>query len=53
MGRTYIGSQPSKKSVAKMIGSISLEIDKRSYGLEAMTVVEKINSRLDGVTILN
>jgi RNA-directed DNA polymerase len=47
-GRIYIGSRPSKKSVAKIIESISLETDKRSYGLEAKILVGNINSKLAG-----
>ena len=47
-GRAYIGSRPSKKSVAKIIESISLATDRRNYSLEARILVEVINSKLAG-----
>lgn len=47
-GKTYIGSRPSKKSVAKVIASISEATDPKKYTLEAKKVVEDINSKLAG-----
>ncbi len=47
-GKTYIGSCPSKKSVAKVIASISEATDTKKYTLEAKKVVEDINSKLAG-----
>lgn len=47
-GRPYIGSRPSKKSVTKIIESISIVTDRRSYGLEAKVVVDSINRKLTG-----
>ena len=47
-GRAYIGSRPSKKSVKRMMESISKETERRTLWLEAEKVVGRLNRKLTG-----
>ena len=47
-GRAYIGTRPSKKSVQRMIASVSEETDRRRSLLDAEFVVGRLNRKLNG-----
>ena len=47
-GRAYIGTRPSKKSVQRMIASVTEETDRRRTLLEAAFVVGRLNRKLNG-----
>lgn len=47
-GRVYIGTRPSRKSVARMMNNISEETDRRRVMLEADYVVKRLNRKLTG-----
>jgi len=47
-GHAYIGTRPSKKSIKRMVASISEVTDPRMTSLEAAVVVERLNRQLIG-----
>jgi hypothetical protein len=47
-GRAYIGTRPSKKSINRMVKSITEETDRRRTLLEAEYVVGRLNRKLMG-----
>ena len=47
-GRAYIGARPSKKSIKRMVESISEETDRRRTLLDADHVVGRLNRKLAG-----
>lgn len=47
-GRAYIGTKPSKKSVKRMVDSITKETDRRRTMLEAEKIVGGLNRKLNG-----
>lgn len=47
-GRAYIGTKPSKKSVKRMVDSITKETDRRCTALDAEKVVGGLNRKLNG-----
>lgn len=47
-GRAYIGTRPSKKSIKRMITSITEETDRRRTLLDANYVVGRLNRKLTG-----
>lgn len=47
-GRAYIGTKPSKKSIKRMITSITEETDRRRTLLDADYVVGRLNRKLTG-----
>lgn len=47
-GRAYIGSRPSKRSVKRMVESISRETERRTLLLDAEDVVGRLNRKLIG-----
>jgi hypothetical protein len=47
-GRAYIGTRPSKKSIRRLIYSIGEHTDRRTFRLEAMQQVERVNRKLTG-----
>jgi len=47
-GRAYIGTKPSKKSVKRMMDSITKETDRRCTALDAEKVVGGLNRKLKG-----
>ncbi len=47
-GRAYLGTRPSKKSIQRMVVSISAQTERRDTGLKAEIVVERLNRMLTG-----
>ncbi|MFC1678918.1 group II intron reverse transcriptase/maturase [Elusimicrobiota bacterium] len=47
-GRAYLGTRPSKKSIQRMVVAISARTERRSTGLKAEIVVERLNRMLTG-----
>jgi RNA-directed DNA polymerase len=47
-GRAYIGTRPSKKSIRRMVDSITEETDRRRTLLEAEYMVGRLNRKLAG-----
>lgn len=47
-GRAYIGTRPSKKSIKRMVDSITEETDRRRTLLDAEYVVGRLNRKLTG-----
>ena len=47
-GRAYIGTRPSKKSIKRMVDSISEETDSRRTFLDADWIVGRLNRKLRG-----
>lgn len=47
-GKAYIGSRPSKKSVARMMDSITEETDRSRTSMDADWVVGRVNRKLTG-----
>lgn len=47
-GRSYLGSRPSRKSILRMVESISAQTERRTLCLDAATVVERLNRKLVG-----
>jgi RNA-directed DNA polymerase len=47
-GRSYLGTRPSKKSIRRLIATISAQTDKRTTCLDAVTVVQRLNRQLRG-----
>lgn len=47
-GRTYIGTRPSRKSIKRMVDSITEETDRRRTLLDADYVVGRLNRKLTG-----
>ena len=47
-GRAYIGSRPAKKSVKRMVESISRETERRTMLLDAEEIVRRLNRKLTG-----
>jgi RNA-directed DNA polymerase len=47
-GRAYIGTRPSKKSIARMVKSITEETDRNRTLLDASDVVGRLNRKLIG-----
>jgi hypothetical protein len=47
-GRAYIGTKPSKKSIKRMVDSITKETDRRCTALDAEKVVGGLNRKLNG-----
>jgi RNA-directed DNA polymerase len=47
-GRAYIGTRPSKKSIQRMVKSISAETERRRLLLDCETVVGRLNRKLTG-----
>ena len=47
-GRAYLGTRPSKKSIRRMVESISSETDRRRLLLDAATIVDNLNRKLVG-----
>jgi RNA-directed DNA polymerase len=47
-GRAYIGTRPSKKSIKRMVDSITEETDRRRTLLEAEYMVGRLNRKLAG-----
>jgi len=47
-GRAYIGTRPSRKSIKRMVGSITEETDRRRTLLDADYVVGRLNRKLSG-----
>ena len=47
-GRAYIGTRPSKKSIKRMVDSISEETDRRRTLLDAEVIVGRLNRKLTG-----
>ena len=47
-GRAYIGTRPSKKSIKRMVSSITAETDRRRTLLDAEVVVGRLNRKLTG-----
>lgn len=48
MGRSYLGTRPSKKSIQRLIAMISAQTEKRMPCLDAVTVVQRLNRQLRG-----
>lgn len=47
-GRAYTGTRPSKKSIRRMVATISAETERRWTGRETADVVERLNRKLTG-----
>ena len=47
-GRSYLGSRPSKKSIQRMVESISAQTERRTLCLDANIVVARLNRMLRG-----
>lgn len=47
-GRAYLGSQPSRKSVKRMVENITLETERCRTVLEAEVIVKSLNRKLTG-----
>jgi RNA-directed DNA polymerase len=47
-GRSYLGTRPSRKSIQRMVESISTQTERRTLCLDAKTVVERLNRQLRG-----
>jgi group II intron reverse transcriptase/maturase len=47
-GRSYLGTRPSRKSIQRMVESISAQTERRTLCLEAETMVAGLNRRLVG-----
>ena len=47
-GRTYLGTRPSKKSIQRMVESISAQTEPKTQCLDAATVVARLNRQLVG-----
>ena len=47
-GRAYIGTWPSKKSIKRMVGSITEETDRRRTLMDAERIVGRLNRKLTG-----
>jgi RNA-directed DNA polymerase len=47
-GRAYIGTRPSKKSIKRMVDSITEETDRRRTLLDAEVIVGRLNRKLTG-----
>jgi RNA-directed DNA polymerase len=47
-GRSYLGSRPSKKSIQRMVASISAQTEQKTLCLDAGIVVARLNRRLRG-----
>ena len=47
-GRAYLGTRPSKKSIRRMVATISAETERRWTGRETAYVVECLNRKLMG-----
>ena len=47
-GRAYLGTRPSKKSIKRMVDSITEETSRKRTCLEAETVVGRLNRKLTG-----
>jgi RNA-directed DNA polymerase len=47
-GRSYLGSRPSRKSIQRMVESISAQTERRTLCLDAETVVKRLNRQLLG-----
>lgn len=47
-GRAYIGTRPSRKSIKRMVDSLSEETDRRRVVLDAEYVVKRLNRKLTG-----
>jgi len=47
-GRAYIGTKPSKKSIKRMVESISSETDRRRTLIDAAKIVGGLNRKLNG-----
>lgn len=47
-GYAYIGTRPSKKSIKRMVGSISEATDRRRAWLDAEEIVQELNRKLKG-----
>jgi RNA-directed DNA polymerase len=47
-GRSYLGSRPSRKSIQRMVASISVQTERKTLCLDANTVVARLNRMLTG-----
>jgi RNA-directed DNA polymerase len=47
-GRVYLGTRPSKKSIQRMVESISVQTERKTLCLDAETVVARLNRKLVG-----
>jgi RNA-directed DNA polymerase len=47
-GRAYMGTRPSRKSIKRMVNSLSEETDRRRVLLDAEYVVKRLNRKLTG-----
>lgn len=47
-GRAYLGTRPSKKSIRRMLATISAETDRRWTGRQSVHEVERLNRKLRG-----
>ena len=47
-GHAYIGTRPSKKSIKRMVASISEVTDRRMGQLDAEEIVGRLNRKLTG-----
>ena len=47
-GRSYLGSRPSKKSIQRMVESISVQTERKTLCLDADIVVARLNRMLRG-----
>jgi hypothetical protein len=47
-GHAYIGTRPSKKSIKRMVASISEVTDRRMAMLDAAEIVDRLNRKLTG-----
>jgi group II intron reverse transcriptase/maturase len=47
-GRSYLGTRPSRKSIQRMVESISAQTERKTLCLDAETVVERLNRKLVG-----
>jgi hypothetical protein len=47
-GRSYLGTRPSKKSIRRLIATISVQTERKTVCLDAVTVVQRLNRQLRG-----
>jgi len=47
-GRSYLGSRPSRKSIQRMVASISAQTERKTLCLDAEIVVARLNRMLTG-----
>jgi len=47
-GRAYLGTQPSRKSIKRMVDGITLETERRRTVLDAEVIVRSLNRKLSG-----